>query len=87
MVAVVEAGTLFVVTTNVAVEWPEVTVTLAGTVADGLLLDSATLMLPEAGLLSVTVPVEEAPPTTTVGFSDTPVSVIVTGGVTVNDDV
>ena len=72
MVAVVEEVTAFVVTVKVAVELPAVTLTLAGTVADELLLDNAIEMPPVgAGALKVTVPVEGLPPVTVVGFSDT----------------
>ncbi len=72
----VEEVTALVVTVNVAVVFPAVTLTVAGTVADELLLDSAT-EIPPAGAaeLRVTVPVEELPPLTLVGFSDTALSV------------
>lgn len=71
-----------VVTVKVADDFPAPTVTLEGTVADELLLASAMVMLPVAGPLSVTVPVEEPPARTINGFSHTPVSVT-GGGVTV----
>ena len=70
MVTPVEVETALVLMANVAVVAPAATVTVAGTVADGLLLESATTRPPVgAALLSVTVPVEEAPPTTLVGLS------------------
>ena len=72
IVAVVDEVTAVVVTLNVAVVLPAATVTLAGTVADELLLDSATEIPPVgAAALTVTVPVEELPPVTDVGLSDT----------------
>jgi hypothetical protein len=60
-----------VVTVKVALVAPAGTVTLAGTVAaDVLLLVSATTAPPVgAALLSATVPVEDIPPTTVVGFN------------------
>jgi hypothetical protein len=71
MVTVVEAATALVLTGKVALVPPAGTVTLAGTLAAPLLLESATWApLEGAGPLSVTVPVEDcAPPTTLVGFS------------------
>lgn len=72
MVAVVEELTAVDVTVNVAVELPALTLTLAGTVADALLLDSAIAVPPAgAGALKVTVPVDGAPPVTLVGFNVT----------------
>src|SRR5260221_12759511 len=72
MVTVVEAATALVLTVNVAVVAPAATVTLGGTVAAAvLLLESATVAPPAgAARLSVTVPVEEFPPVTLVGFSE-----------------
>ncbi len=70
MVAAVVELTAVVVTVKVAVVAPAATVTLAGTVADPPLLDKLTTAPPVcAALLSVTVPVEEAPPVTAVGFN------------------
>src|SRR2546426_5332657 len=57
-------------TVNVALVAPAGTVTLAGTVAAELLLDSATCAPPAgAGPSSVAVPVELLPPVTVVGFT------------------
>lgn len=79
------AATAAVVTVNVADVVPVVTVTLAGTCAtELLLLDNATTAPPfGAAALRVTVPVEEVPPSTDVGFSVREVRVVC-GGVTVN---
>src|SRR5260370_14375566 len=73
MLAVVDTATALVLTVNDAVVAPAATVTLEGTVAtDVLLLESATCAPPVgAGPLSVTVPVEEFPPVTLVGFRET----------------
>ena len=66
----VDAATALVLTVKVAVVPPAGTATLEGTLAAPLLLASATCAPPEgAGPLSVTVPVEEFPPVTLVGFS------------------
>ena len=72
MVTVLEAVTALVLTVNVALVAPAATVTLEGTVAAPvLLLESVTCAPPDgAGPLSVTVPVEEFPPVTLVGFSE-----------------
>src|SRR5467141_1086006 len=68
----VETRTAEVLTVNVALVPPAGTVTLEGTLAAPLLLASATCAPPAgAGPLSVTVPVEEFPPVTLVGFSET----------------
>src|SRR5919198_1908199 len=70
MLADVEADTGEVLTVNVAVVFPAATVTLAGTVATALSLESVTTVPPVgAAAASVTVPVEVLPPTTAVGLS------------------
>jgi len=76
-VTAVEALTTLVLTVNVALVAPAATITLAGTRAAAvLLLESGTCAPPvAAGPLSVTVPVEELPPTTLVGFSTSEESV------------
>ena len=80
------AATELVVTVKVAEVEPPETVTLAGTwAAVVLLLDSATLAPPVgAAPLSVTVPVDEAPPVTLVGFRETEESDTVAAGFTVS---
>src|SRR5258708_762791 len=71
MVTVVDEATALVLTANVAPVAPAATVTLEGTLAAPLLLESATCAPPVgAGPLNVTVPVEEFPPATLVGFSE-----------------
>src|SRR6266404_3612314 len=71
MVTVVDAATALVFTGNVALVAPAGTGTLEGKLAAPLLLASATCAPPAgAGPLSVTVPVEEFPPVTLVGFSE-----------------
>jgi hypothetical protein len=58
-----------VVTVNVAVVLPAGTVTLLGTLAELLLLESVTTAPPEgAAMVRVTVPVALVPPSTVVGF-------------------
>jgi hypothetical protein len=71
MVTGVDVETVLVLTVNVALLAPAVTVTLEGTLAAPLLLESITCAPPlRAGPLSVTVPVEDcAPPVTLVGFT------------------
>src|SRR5467141_3590883 len=73
MVTVVDAATALVLTVNVALVAPAATVTLDGVLAAVvLLLESVTTAPPEgAAPLSVTVPVEEFPPVTLVGFTET----------------
>src|SRR5947199_5816052 len=90
MVTVVDAVTPLVLTVNVALVAPAATVTLEGTLAAPvLLLESATCAPPAgAGPLSVTVPVEDCiPPTTLVGFSESEERVGAGGaaGVTVSE--
>ena len=67
IVAAVGEVTLVVLTVNVAEEEPAVTVTLAGTVADVLLLDKFTTVSLGTFPLNKTVPVEVIPPATLVG--------------------
>ena len=73
-------------TGNVALVAPAGTVTLEGTLAAPLLLESSTCAPPvSAGPLSVTVPVEVcAPPVTLVGFSVSEERVGSADGVTVS---
>jgi len=73
MVTEVFAATGVVVTANVTEVAPAATVTLAGTCAAAvLLLDSVTIAPPVgAAWVNVTVPVDEVPPTTEVGFKVT----------------
>jgi hypothetical protein len=80
--AVIFRLTLVVEIVKLIVELPEGIVTVTGTVAwFGLLLDRFTTNPPEgAGALSVTVPVEEAPPTTVVGLSASEARVADAGG-------
>ena len=72
ILTVVDAATVLVLTVNIALVAPAATVTLAGTLAAAvLLLDRVTCAPPVgAGPLSVTVPVDEFPPITLVGFSE-----------------
>jgi hypothetical protein len=71
-VAVVVDVTVLVVTVKVAVVLPAGTATLAGTVADELVLERVTVMPPVgAAAFKVTVPVDELPPATEAGFSET----------------
>ena len=72
MVTGVEFETPVVVTVKVALVWPAGTVTLAGTLAAGLLEPSVTMTPAEpAGAESVTVPVAEVPPVTVEGLTVT----------------
>jgi hypothetical protein len=72
MVTVVDVATALVLTVNVAVVAPPATVTLDGTVAAVVLLLESVTCAPPAGAapLNVTVPVEEFPPGTLVGFRE-----------------
>jgi hypothetical protein len=84
IVAVVEPTTGFVLTVKVALVLPAGTITLEGTLAAVLLLESRTCAPPAgAGPFSVTVPVDvpSGPPTTLVGLR---VSEDTTGGSTVS---
>lgn len=74
MVAVVDAPTALVLMVNVA---PAGTVTVEGTLATALPLDSVTCAPPGgAGPLNVTIPVEDcAPPTTLAGFNVNPLRI------------
>jgi len=85
IVAEVDTRTIDVLTANVALVLPAGMVTLDGTLAAPLLLESITCAPPAgAGPLSVTVPVEDpkGPPTTLFGFN---VSDATVGGVTVSE--
>ena len=72
MVTMVDAATALVLTVKVALVAPAVTVTLDGTLAaEVLLLKSVTTAPPDgAAPLSGTVPVEEFPPVTLAGFTE-----------------
>src|SRR2546426_5577191 len=80
MLTSVDVATALVLRLKLALVPPAGTVTLEGTVAAGLLLESATCAPPAgAGAFSVTVPVEELPPVTLVGLT---VSDETIGGIT-----
>jgi hypothetical protein len=85
MVAEREAVTVFVVTLSVALVFPAAIVTVAGTVAEALLLDKDT-ETPPAGAtpLKVTVPVEDVPPVTLGGFTESEERATVIAGVTMS---
>ena len=87
MVTEVDVVTAVVVTVKVALELPAGTVTLDGTVAAPLLLESISCAPPAgAGPLSVTVPVDDcAPPVTVEGFNASEETVERGGGVTVSE--
>jgi hypothetical protein len=79
-VVLVEAVTVLVVTVNVALELPALTVTMAGTLAAALSLDSETTTPPVgAGPVNEMVPADEPPPVRLTGFSDTPESATAAG--------
>ena len=70
MVTGVDAVTELVAIAKVALVAPCTTVTLAGTAAAGLLLDSVAVNPPDgAALVSVTVPCDEVPPVTLAGLT------------------
>ena len=82
--AVVVVLTDVVVTVKFALVDPAATVTLLGTLAEPLLLESETTDPPEgAALESVTVPCEELPPVTLLGFNVTEETVGEDAGATV----
>jgi hypothetical protein len=72
MATVVEEATALVLTVNVALVAPAAIITVDGTVAAAVLVLESATVAPPAGAapLSVTVPVEEFPPITLVGFSE-----------------
>ena len=78
----VDVATALVLTVNEALVAPAATVTLEGTPAAAVLLLESMTCAPPAGAdpLSVTVPVEEFPPVTLVGFSESEESVGGGGG-------
>src|SRR5260370_10230766 len=82
MDTVVDEATALVLTVNVALVAPAATVTLDGTLAAAvLLLETMTTAPPDgAAPLKLTVPVEEFPPVTLVGFSDSDERVAGGGG-------
>ena len=86
IVTEVETRTTDVLTAKVALVAPAGTVTLEGTLAAPLLLESMTCAPPAgAGAPSVTVPVEVCrPPITLVGFSVSEKTVGSGGGITVS---
>ena len=87
IVAEVDMRTIDVFTVKFALLLPAGTVTLEGTLAAALLLESVTCAPPAgAGPLSVTVPVDDCtPPTTLVGFNVSEETVGRGGGVTVSE--
>src|SRR5438445_8470833 len=86
MEAEVDMRTIDVFTVKVTLLLPAGTVTVEGTLAAALLLESVTCAPPAgAGPLSVTVPVDDcAPPTTLCGFNVSD-AMVGSGGVTVSD--
>ena len=87
IVAEVDTRTVDVFTVKVALLLPAGTVTLEGTLAAALLLESVTDAPPVgAGPLSVTVPTEDCtPPRIVVGFNAREETVGSSGGVTVSE--
>ena len=87
IVAEVDMRTIDVFTVKFALLLPAGTVTLEGTLAAPLLLESITCAPPAgAGPLNVTVPVEDCrPPTTLVGFNVSEETVGRGGGITVSE--
>jgi len=85
MVSDVGVVTVCVVTVNVAVLLPEGTITLGGTVAAALLLDSVTEAPPAgAAALSVTVPPADVPLVTLAGLTVTEDTCAAAGGAVMN---
>ena len=86
MVTEVTLPTALVVAVNVAVVDPAKTLTLAGTCAAVVLLLVSPTVAPPVGAapLSVTVPVDELPPVTLVGFTATEDNDTVAAGFTVS---
>lgn len=88
MVEEVDIRTMDVFTVKVALVLPAGTVTLEGTLAAAALLLESVISAPPAGAgpLSVTVPVEDCkPPTTLAGFNVSEVTVGRGGGITVSE--
>jgi hypothetical protein len=87
MVTEVDVVTALVLTVKVVLELPAGTVTLDGTLAAPLLLESVTCEPPAgAAALSVTVPVEDcAPPVMLFGLNVSEETVGRGGGVTVSE--
>jgi hypothetical protein len=76
IVAEVAVTTATVLTVKLAVVAPSTTITLAGTVAAALSLERVATAPPDgAGPFKVTVPVEDDPPVTLVGFRETTESI------------
>jgi hypothetical protein len=86
MVTMVRLPTLLVVTWKLALVAPAATVTLAGTCAAAVLLLVSVTIAPPVGAapLRVTVPVDELPPATLVGFTETDDRDTAAGGFTVS---